>query len=183
MLMQNGGCEGGLDRIFTYADITSVEQTKHGVFIEATIRKTGAIVMVEGDDLDDASDMALRQIEDQVITLDNILQDYDLTIDDLRRLVDFNPHNAPFTPPVVNDEPKDEAPVGAAFIPDLDAIAVKPMQLVAAQSFVAFDPETDDMYVAFRLPSTPTEPDEQRTTSQYADDDRFADSDYYDYGY
>lgn len=81
-----------LNVVFTYANIDMVEETANGtVYLECTIRKTGSKIMVEGDDLDDACTAALRQIEDQVWTLDNIMDEYGLTLDELRAMVDFTP--------------------------------------------------------------------------------------------
>ena len=81
-----------IDDAFRYADIHTVALTDDDtVLVQATVRKTGAAIIVEGSDLDDASGKLMDQVLDHVYTVEAILSDYGLTLDELRALVDLQP--------------------------------------------------------------------------------------------
>lgn len=119
-----------LNDLFILADISLVEYTDWGtVILELTVRQTGARILVEGDDLDDACEQAYDLVEDQVVTVTNILDDYGLSLPELRAMVDFNPKPAEPVEPIVQH----------------------PLQVVAAaQPFLATD-GTDRLYLVLEV--------------------------------
>lgn len=116
-----------LNDLFDLADIGLIEYTDDGsVIMDLTVRQTGARIMVEGEDLDDACIRAYDLIEDQVLTVNHILDDYGLSLPELRAMVDFNPE--PIAP-----------------------IVQQPLQVVAAaQPFLATD-GTDRLYLVLEV--------------------------------
>lgn len=78
-----------LEDVFTYADIDNVEQTKlDTIRVAATIRKTGEQVFIEDDTLSAATERLFDIIERKRWMLDDILEEYDLSVDELRALLD-----------------------------------------------------------------------------------------------
>lgn len=188
-------CE--LSELFRHADIDGVYATDDDkVYLEAVIRTTGVRLMVEGDDLADACDLMLCQVESQVHLLAEICADYHLTVDEIRALVNEPPvttsqyafsgdeyaavREAISTARLAEDMPKlvvrdmtaSDPEIDAAIAdmvePGLDredrepgdlppdlldhALLAAPLTLVAAQPFLAIDGQTDDLYLALRLP-------------------------------
>jgi hypothetical protein len=129
-----------LNDIFKYADITLCEEREGKVNLEFEIRRTGSRILVQGDDLDDAEDMAWKEIDDQVWTVDAICREFDLTVDDIRRLVNV--------PPEPTSQYEDvPAPVQVPVVGDLRIVA-------AAQPFIAVDGE-GNVYVTHEVYALP----------------------------